>query len=114
MTARFLARNITGVIMALGVTALLGVAGCGRAVDMVPLNDAATAAGNPKMDMTLYGTGYGPATVTMPSGEILNGHYRLAVGGAVERGYCPNQLTARARQPAPYMLPPRIGSTRDV
>jgi hypothetical protein len=61
----------------------LGVADCGRTVDMVPLNDVAAAAGNPKMDMTLYGTGYGPATVTMPSGEILNGHYRLAVGGAV-------------------------------
>lgn len=53
---------------------------------MVPLNDAAAAAGNPKMDMTLYGTGHGPATVTMPSGEILNGHYRLAVGGAVTSG----------------------------
>ena len=53
---------------------------------MVPLNDAAAATGIPKMDMTLYGTGYGPATVTMPSGEVLNGHYRLAIGGVVTTG----------------------------
>lgn len=65
----------------------LCIAGCGRVVDMVPLNDVATAAGSPKMDMTLYGTGYGPATVTMPNGEVLNGHYRLAIGGAVTTGY---------------------------
>jgi hypothetical protein len=41
---------------------------------MVPLNDAANAAGIPKLDVALYGTGYGPATVTMPDGEVLNGH----------------------------------------
>jgi hypothetical protein len=41
---------------------------------MVPLNDAANAAGIPKLDAVLYGTGYGPATVTMPDGEVLNGH----------------------------------------
>ena len=67
--------------------ATLCMAGCARAVDMVPLNDVATTAGIPKMDVTLYGTGYGPATVTMPNGEVLNGHYRLAVGGAVSSGY---------------------------
>lgn len=39
------------------------------------------------MDMTLYGTGYGPAAVTTPSGEVLNGYYRLAIGGTVSSGY---------------------------
>jgi hypothetical protein len=28
--------------------------------DMVPLSDAANAAGIPKLDVALYGTGYGP------------------------------------------------------
>jgi len=54
---------------------------------MAPLNAAATAAGIPKLDLTLYGTGYGPAIMTMPDGEVLQGHYRLAVGGAVSSGY---------------------------
>jgi hypothetical protein len=52
---------------------LLVLAGCAREADMVPLNDAANAAGIPKLDVALYGTGYGPATVTMPDGEALNG-----------------------------------------
>ena len=68
------------------VVLCVGIAACSRAADMVPLNDTATATGIPKMDATLYGTGYGPVTVTMPSGEILNGHYRLAVGGSVTTG----------------------------
>ena len=60
---------------------LLGLAACARSVDMVPLNPEARVTGIPKMDVTLYGTGYGPATATMPSGEVLNGHYRLALAG---------------------------------
>lgn len=63
------------------------LAGCGRAVEMVPLNDAASALGIPRMDVALYGTGYGPAVATMPSGEVLSGHYRLAIGGAVSNGF---------------------------
>jgi hypothetical protein len=54
---------------------------------MVPLNDAANAAGIPKLDVALYGTGHGPATVTIPDGEVLNGHYRLAIDGAVATGF---------------------------
>ena len=54
---------------------------------MVPLNEAASSAGIPKLDVSLYGMGYGPATVRMPDGEVLNGHYRLAVGGAVSNGF---------------------------
>ena len=41
---------------------------------------------NPRMDLTLYGTGYGSAVVTMPNGDVLNGNYRLAVGGVVTSG----------------------------
>jgi hypothetical protein len=63
------------------------MSGCAREADMVPLNDAATAVGIPKIDVALYGTGYGPATVTMPDGEILNGHYHLGIGGAVATGF---------------------------
>jgi hypothetical protein len=68
---------------------LLALPGCTvfREADMVPANDAAEAAGIPKIGLVLYGTGYGSATVTMPDGDVLNGHYRLAVGGAVATGF---------------------------
>jgi opacity protein-like surface antigen len=62
------------------------LAGCARTADVVPLDDAATAAGIPKIDMTLYGTGYGPVTVTMPDGEVLTGHYQLSLSGMVSSG----------------------------
>jgi len=54
---------------------------------MVPLNDVASASGIPTLSMSLYGTGYGPATATMPNGEVLTGNYRLAVGGGVSTGF---------------------------
>ncbi len=69
------------------VVGLLELATCSREADIVPLNDAATATGVPKLSAVLYGTGYGPVTVTMPDGEVLSGHYRLAVGGAVASGF---------------------------
>jgi hypothetical protein len=53
----------------------------------VPLNDAAVKLGTPKVEATLYGTGYGPVTVTMPNGEVLSGHYRVSVGGAVASSF---------------------------
>lgn len=49
---------------------LLVLAGCARQADMVPINDAAVAAGIPKLETMLYGTGYGPVTVTMGDGEV--------------------------------------------
>ena len=66
------------------VTAFLSA--CARDADMIPLNDQATALGVPKMDLTLYGTGYGPVTMTMPDGEVLRGHYFLALEGKVATG----------------------------
>ena len=71
----------------MSVVGLLVLAGCARNADMVPLNDAANATGVPRIDIALYGTGYGPATVTMPDGEVLNGHYHLAIGGAFATGF---------------------------
>ena len=65
----------------------IALAACARNADMVPLNAAATAVGIPRLDLTLYGTGYGPAVMTMPDGEVLQGHYRLAIGGAISSGY---------------------------
>jgi hypothetical protein len=82
VTSRSLHRNVASVIIAGGL-----LTGCARTADMMPLNDAATVLGIPKLDVALYGTGYGPATVTMPDGEILNGHYHLAIGGAVSTGF---------------------------
>jgi hypothetical protein len=74
----------------IAVIGFLVMAGCtfeiSRDADMVPINDAANAAGVPKLYVVLYGTGYGPATVIMPDGIVLQGHYRLAVGGAVATG----------------------------
>lgn len=63
------------------------LAGCARTADIVPLDAAATAAGIPKVDMTLYGVGYGPVTMTMPNGEVLKGHYQLSMGGSVSTGF---------------------------
>ena len=74
-------------LLLISTLVLAALAGCAREADMVPLNDAANAAGVPKLNATLYGTGYGPATITMPDGEILSGHYRLAIGGASSVGY---------------------------
>lgn len=65
----------------------IALAACARNADIAPLNATAVATGTPRVDLTLYGTGYGPATMTMPDGEVLQGHYRLAVGGAVSSGY---------------------------
>lgn len=70
-----------------GALLLATLAGCGRQADMVPMNDAANAAGTPTLSMELYGVGYGPATFTMPGGEVLNGHYHLAIGGSVSTGF---------------------------
>lgn len=75
------------VFRTLAATSLLLTAGCARGADMVPLNDAAALAGIPKLDLTLYGTGYGPATFTMQDGEVLQGHYRLAIGVTFRTGY---------------------------
>ncbi len=63
------------------------LSGCARSADIMPLDDAARTIGVPKVDMELYGTGYGPVTVTMPDGEILTGHYQLAIGGTVSSGF---------------------------
>jgi hypothetical protein len=66
---------------------LVALFACARDADMVPLNPQAEQLGIPKLAATLYGTGYGPISVTMPDGEVLSGHYRLAVGGAVTAGF---------------------------
>jgi hypothetical protein len=66
----------------LALTALTVLSGCARGGDMVPLNPAAQALGSPRIKATLYGTGYGPVVIHMPSGETRNGHYRLAIGAA--------------------------------
>lgn len=74
------------------VTGVLALAGCVppgglvRQADIVPLNEAATAAGTPTLTLVLYGTGYGPVTGTMPDGESLTGHYHLARDDAVAIG----------------------------
>jgi hypothetical protein len=81
MTASSLTTKFGAVIV------MFVLASCARDADMVPLNDVANAVGIPKLDVALYGTGYGPATVTMPDGEVLNGHYHLAIGGAVSTGF---------------------------
>ena len=72
----------------LATLSFLLLSGCAaqREADMVPLNDAARTAGIPQLDMSLYGTGYGPATFTMPGGEVLKGHFHLSLDGAVATG----------------------------
>lgn len=74
--------RLIGVLVLVALTA----AACAREADMVPLNDSARTVGIPQLDMSLYGTGYGPATFTMPGGEVLKGHFHLSLDGAVATG----------------------------
>ena len=45
----------TLIAASLALIGLQVLAGCAREADMVPLNDAANAAGIPKLDVALYG-----------------------------------------------------------
>ena len=79
-------------IRCLAIAMAMSLAGCGmiavhRQAHVVPLNGVATAIGIPTIEMILYGTGFGPVIARMPSGETLQGQYRLAIGGAVTTGF---------------------------
>ncbi len=69
-------------LAALGVllTTLLG--GCSDKADTFPMNAAARDLGLMKVSFVRTGIGRGPVTITMADGEVLNGEYRVAFGGA--------------------------------
>jgi len=69
-----------GMGVGLGLLALLGA--CADTADTFPMNAAAKSAGRIKIDFVRTGVGQGPVTITMPNGEILDGHYRVAFSGA--------------------------------
>jgi len=62
-------------------------AACGGSGRTFPLDDASLAAGTPKVEFVMYGTGHGPVTVTMPNGEILKGEYQVTENAAVGFGF---------------------------
>lgn len=66
------------------VLALAGLcAACAGTARVYPMDDASLAAGTPKFDFVMYGTGHGPVTVTMPDGEVLHGEYQVTENAAI-------------------------------
>lgn len=61
---------------------IAALSGCAGTVDTFPLNATAKQIGNIKAEFTRTGVGSGPVTITMPDGEVLRGHYRVAFGSA--------------------------------
>jgi len=65
----------------ISAVALVVLAACTSSAGVFPLNDAAKAIGSPQIDFVREGLDQGPVTITMPSGEILKGHYYVARSG---------------------------------
>ena len=62
---------------------LAGLCGCTDSADIFPLNAAAQRLGPVKGSFVRTGAGRGPVTITMASGEVLRGEYRVAFGSAI-------------------------------
>jgi hypothetical protein len=76
----------------LGVAALSILSACTSAADVFPLNDAARKIGDPKIEFAVrQGTDSGPVTITMPTGEVLKGHYNVARNGSMAMDFSGGQ-----------------------
>lgn len=69
-------------ILAASITALICLNGCTKNADMFPLNEAAQQLGPVKATYVDTGTSSGPVKITLGSGEVLKGEYRVAFGSA--------------------------------
>lgn len=72
-------------VLALGVFIVLS--GCTGTADVFPLNNAAKQLGPVHATFVRTGVGSGPVTITMASGEVLKGTYKVAFGSAEEFGF---------------------------
>jgi len=57
--------------------AAMTLASCAQTGTLYPANKQAEKTGSLTLQYTTYGTGGGPAKITMPSGEVLRGEYRV-------------------------------------
>jgi hypothetical protein len=71
--------------------ALLALASCADTGDTFPLNAQAKDLGPIKFAFVRTGIGEGPVTITMASGEVLKGTYRVAFGSAMVVGSAAGQ-----------------------
>lgn len=69
-----------------GILAAMALAGCVSSVQTYAANDEARALGKLDVKITMYGTGSGPMSITMPDGEVLSGRYSIIVGGSTSYG----------------------------
>jgi hypothetical protein len=60
---------------------------CTSAADVFPMNDAARKIGDPKIEFVREGRDTGPVTITMPTGEVLKGHYNVARDGGLAMAF---------------------------
>jgi hypothetical protein len=65
------------------IVALPLLSGCTSTADVFPLNASARAIGDPDIKFVREGIDQGPVTATMPDGEVLHGHYRVARDGGM-------------------------------
>jgi hypothetical protein len=61
---------------------LLTVTACAQTGTLYPANKQAEKAGVLVLQYTAYGSGGGPMQITMPSGEVLKGEYRVVDNSA--------------------------------
>jgi hypothetical protein len=72
------------------VVVALFLTGCIETGQLIPVDEAARAIGNPQIEIAIkpYGPyGHGPVAVTMPDGEILRGSYEVLATAAVGMAY---------------------------
>jgi hypothetical protein len=64
---------------------------CTSTADIFPLNASARAIGDPDIKFVREGIDQGPVTATMPDGEVLHGHYRVARDGGMVMAFSGGQ-----------------------
>jgi len=83
-------------LKALRVTAAILPGGCADHARIYSLDAATLQSGTPTVEFVRQGLGHGPATVTMPDGEILRGEYPRSGSDAV--GLCLHVKIGRWQQ----------------
>jgi hypothetical protein len=73
------------------LVALSLLSACTSTADIFPLNASARAIGDPDIKFVREGIDQGPVTATMPDGEVLHGHYRVARDGGMVMAFSGGQ-----------------------
>lgn len=87
-------------ILLLALTVALN--GCTMSARLYPVNDLAASTGVLIAKYKSYGTQRGEMTVTLPSGEILNGEYSVVSGGSIGFGNVYGQVYSQGHVATGY------------